>query len=452
MSGLGARVLIASTLSAIVATLLLAYLAREFVATVTLRAVAASRVETKKKNLEACERDPAGFVFREGPVEIFAYDAQTLEAVRPDAPPLDPDLLEQLRGGEPLPVRIYDGDEVWGGAVLDRVSGSGPCSLFQIRFKRRDGVRRTGYIRTFVAMGGIVLFAIGLTTVVAIRPTLQRLDRLAEAAQSVGDDRFRSADDDGKDAIGAVSGTLDAANARIVVANQERADRQRALREHLANVAHDLRTPLASAQLALEEALGLAAEDELQSTLLAVVDDLVYLDALTNNLHLASKLERVAGPLDSGQTIDLGRIVDFVLARFSVLGRRHGIEVTGARPDAATLVCCDPAMAQQAIANIVHNAIKYGRTGGHAAVVLAVEGDTFVVTVLDDGPGVAESELAALPARTFRTDRARSREGSGLGLAITAAVAERAGWRLTFAPNAPTGLQVQLRGPLARNT
>ena len=125
------------------------------------------------------------------------------------------------------------------------------------------------------------------------------------------------------------------------------------------------------------------------------------------------------------------------------------IEVHGGRPDAPVIVRCNPAMAEQALANLVHNAVAHGEPGGHVAVLLASEAGRFTLTVVDDGPGVAPVDLPRLGERTFRGDEARRRDprGSGLGLAISGEVCRRAGWTLGLTAELPRGLRATITGP-----
>ncbi len=400
----------------------------------------------KRRGLEldqACLAHPERFVVQATEhAEIYAYDRETLRSRNPAAPELDEALVERLEEGELRPGRLFWFQE-YAGALLDTTGAPPPCDLALIRWRATPGARPAGAARHFLVVGLLIAGAIGATMLIAVRPLLLRLARLQWAARNIGDDgSYRSAGDDGPDMIGELSKIIDTTHERLL-------QQRRALKEHLENVAHDLRTPLASLQLGLEELSG-SVDSETKESLLSAMDEVVYLDGLTNNLHLASKLERVVGPLDEAQVTDLGRSVDFVLARFRVLGRRHKIDVTGARPDEPIEVLCDPSMAQQVISNLVHNAVKYGVAGGHVAVLLEREGDRFELQVIDDGPGVSQDKLRHLTERSFRTTEAIGKDGSGagLGLAISAMVAKRAGWTLEFFAGEPQGLQVRICGPV----
>lgn len=277
------------------------------------------------------------------------------------------------------------------------------------------------------------------------------------------DSGYASAGDPEVDDIGQLSLLLDQAHARIAADAKSAAERQKALEQHLANVAHELRTPLASLQLTIEQ-LSKSTERTLERLSDAsitpssehvrnAIDDGVYMGALIGNLYLASQLQDGADPLAGDPRVNLCALVEQVTRRFALLGRARAIEVHCSRPDAAIWARCNPAMAEHVLANLVHNAVAYGDEGGHVAVLLTSADDRFTLQVVDDGPGVPPQELQKIGARTFRGDAARRRDsqGSGLGLAITSEVCRRADFTLQFAIEEPRGLRVTVTGALLRS-
>jgi len=164
--------------------------------------------------------------------------------------------------------------------------------------------------------------------------------------------------------------------------------------------------------------------------------------------HLACRLEEGADPLSGDPRVDLCALVDNVMRRFTALGRARGIAVHNARPDGEIWVRCNPTMAGQVLANLVHNAVAHGDSGGHVGIVLEATNETFTLMVIDDGPGMAPTELPRIGERTFRSDEARQRDpaGGGLGLAIVGEVCRRANLSLEFGHEVPRGLRVTVSG------
>ncbi|MFY0583466.1 sensor histidine kinase [Cystobacter fuscus] len=118
-------------------------------------------------------------------------------------------------------------------------------------------------------------------------------------------------------------------------------------------------------------------------------------------------------------------------------------------PEPPVLVLGDDILIEQAVSNVIYNAVRYNARGGHVAVVLEREpGATFRLRVLDDGPGIPEHELPHILERHVRGDAARTRGpgGHGLGLAIASRVTVLHGWSLKLGRSEYGGLQVDFLG------
>jgi signal transduction histidine kinase len=180
----------------------------------------------------------------------------------------------------------------------------------------------------------------------------------------------------------------------------------------------------------------------------AAIRDTVYLGALVGNLRLAAALEEGFSPRKT-PGVPLLEVVERATSRLSLLAARRGVELAVALPDRPVYVDADPLAAEQALSNVVENAVVHGAQGGHVSVLVREDGEQFEIRVMDDGPGVLEGDLPRLGERTFRTDVARRRDGrgQGLGLAITREVCRHFGWTIAFERMEPEGLSVSLRGP-----
>ena len=107
----------------------------------------------------------------------------------------------------------------------------------------------------------------------------------------------------------------------------------------------------------------------------------------------------------------------------------------------------DLTLLEQALGNVVQNAVRYNRAGGHVAVILDGDDDAWVLQIVDDGPGIAEGDRARVVEPSFRGSEARTRHphGMGLGLHIASDVAKRHGLRLAFSDTKDGGLTAELR-------
>jgi len=409
------------------------------------------RAKLTEEHVAQCELGPASWSLElDLGARAFAYDA-AWKASNPHAPALalGPLLVPAEKGRILRLPRTPDHGRI----VAERVRDEGPCTVVAVHFNAPRQQQDTTLLSTSVlALVTSATSALGFLAIV--RPFLRRVEELRRAAERVGADEYVPAETSNassSDELTRIRRGIDGAHRRIVAANEALRTRLRTLEEHLANVAHDVRTPLASLQAQIEEALDSDVEGVARSRLQGALEDCVYVAGLTENLRLASRLEE---GFDPGQTTcDLAAVVGRITTRLGFLARRRGIALEHSVPDEAVVVHCDAVSAEQAIGNVVENAVLNLREGSRIGVVLDRSASGFVLSIVDDGPGVADHEIPRLGERTFRTDAARARDprGSGLGLAITRAVCERAGFALAFEslPGGPEecgGFEVRIEG------
>lgn len=348
-----------------------------------------------------CEADPASWTmsFERG-ARTFAYDGETMTSRNPEAPPLEREVAARLSlDGRRVALEAHGINLASGGALVHRIADSGPCAIVQTTWPAQPV--RGGFL-AWIPIG--VLFTVAAAAGIGLFGLAKPIERIEQ--------------------------------------------RRLELQRHLADVAHDLKTPISSLHLAIEQAIDDNRDPAVGGLLSSALDDTVYLAALTSNLRLASEMLEGWNPAGAGATVDLTEVVDRVVTRARFFAKRKGIVLESAVPDGATRARCDPVAAEQAISNVVENAVTHGESGEHVAVLLERRGEGFTLTVVDDGPGVPDSEMPHLGERTFRSDDARRRDprGSGLGLAITSEVCKRCGWSLAFDRETPRGLRVTIAG------
>jgi len=396
-----------------------------------------------------CDAAPAnwGGPLRDGS-QVHAYDVATFTSANPASPPLDAARIAEIRAGAErvMPGPFFVGQEA---VLLVRVAESGPCSLVRFEWRGDPGLRR----EALLILAGFLLLALVVTVVLGmlwvVRPLLRRVAVTAAAAGAVGDEEnFPGEHTAHRDELGDIERGLQAAHERIAADRAALQAKTAALRRHLADLAHDLLTPISSLQLALER---LASGDgaEAEEALAAALADAVYLENLTDNLRLAAKIEEGLVADGAPQRTDLVAVVERVTSRLRPLARHRQLQLDDAHPDGPVWAAGDPVLAERALSNLVHNAIRYGEPDGHVAVLLEADAGAFSLEVIDDGPGVPPAEIERLSERSFRGDAARGREvqGQGLGLAITAELCARVGFELGFKAVQPRGLRAIIGGP-----
>ncbi|MCB9600056.1 MAG: HAMP domain-containing histidine kinase [Sandaracinus sp.] len=377
-----------------------------------------------------------------GPAGIFVYDA-SFGPQRPEAPVLSPRLRRALEAGD---------DVAWGPVpgtrprdqllVVARVADEGPCT-FVATARPFEG---PGLAFTLAPALAVSVFTV-LLAVLAAGPLVRRVRRLTDAVRRARAGEGVTIPVDGEDELTELQRAIAADRSELAAKVDALRRRDEALTSFVSNTTHDVMIPLTVLQNHLvtlqSRSEPKSAEAELAGQALGEAH---YLGSLLQNLSAAAKLDDVDRPIEHVE-VDLADLVERVAQRHRTLAKQKRIELNHACPE-RLVVQADLTLVERALSNLVHNAIRYGEPGGHVAVVLEPEGEGFRLEVLDDGPGVAEADLARLGERRFRSQEARSRHpsGTGLGLAIAREVAERHGWKLTFEHHEPSGLRVVLEG------
>jgi len=212
------------------------------------------------------------------------------------------------------------------------------------------------------------------------------------------------------------------------------------------NVAHDLRTPLARMRGRLEKAsIDKSTPDRDQSLISETMADLDDVLRMFSSLTRISQIE-AANRTAGFRVVNLSDIATEVAELFDAAAEAQGgrVDVSG---NATLYIQADRDLLFDAISNLVDNAIKHGRPGGHVSIGLDRKDAEAILSVSDDGPGIPSEEFERVFKRFYRLERSRSMPGNGLGLSLVAAVARLHGASIKLIDNAP-GLRVDLRFPV----
>jgi len=326
----------------------------------------------------------------------------------------------------------------------------GPCAVLFLRQRRIvDAVGFLGLHWSSLVVAGAALLAVLL----AAGPPVRRIRQLTDEVRVSAADRYSSeVEVRGRDEIAGLATAFNDAGAQIRSQLEKLERREEALRSFLGNTTHDVMVPLTVLQGHLtrlrRDLDGSTAVDP--STLVAALDETQYIASLLHNLGAAAKLEGSDSDVRSDPVM-LNDLVERAVARYRPLAQAHDIEINSATPEDPTQTLGDVTLLEQALSNVIHNAVRYNRTGGHVAVILQRGSDRFSLKVVDDGPGIPPDELAKLPERRFRGEEARTRhpEGRGLGLNIARDVAARHEIDLALRESEYGGLEVEFSGALA---
>jgi len=197
----------------------------------------------------------------------------------------------------------------------------------------------------------------------------------------------------------------------------------------LGAIGHDLKTPLTALRVRIET----VTDEEQRARMAATIEDIAR--SLDDILSLA----RVGRPGDPPEMTDLTALTAQVVEEFEDMGE----PVMFDRGERITL-SLRPTWLRRALRNLIGNALRHG--GGGARVELVRQPQSVTISVADDGPGIAEADMARMlePFTRGEPSRNRATGGAGLGLTLARAIAEQHGGSLTLANRAGGGLTATL--------
>jgi two-component system phosphate regulon sensor histidine kinase PhoR len=190
-------------------------------------------------------------------------------------------------------------------------------------------------------------------------------------------------------------------------------------REFVANVSHELKTPLASIR-ALADTLEAGAIDdpEVSGNFLGrIVYEVDRLNALVDELLDLGRLESGRLVLDS-RSIRPADLIDAAVGRMQTQIDQAGLSLTTDVSETLAPVMVDAARIEQVLINLIQNAVKFTPAGGSIAIRATEQAGMLIIEVVDTGAGIHEDEVPRLFERFYKSDRARRSAGTGLGLAI----------------------------------
>jgi signal transduction histidine kinase len=235
--------------------------------------------------------------------------------------------------------------------------------------------------------------------------------------------------------LSAVHTQLRNRNAQIEELNEEK-------NRFLGMAAHDLRNDISIATL-ISRLLGQTKEglSEFQRKLVDRMDDLLksMLDLVDGYLDV-SRIE--AGRLEiHPEPIDLISLVEDRVSTAHFVADEAGVHISRSGITGPATANVDRKRINQALNNLLLNAIKFSPDGGQVEVVVREEGEKYVIDVMDEGPGIPSEQARRLfsPFTTLETTGERTKSGTGLGLHIARRVIEAHGGSIGFRPRTPQG-------------
>jgi two-component system OmpR family sensor kinase/two-component system sensor histidine kinase BaeS len=222
----------------------------------------------------------------------------------------------------------------------------------------------------------------------------------------------------------------------------ESSDRER--REMLADIAHELRTPLSVIRGRLEGIVdGIYTENGPQTSM--ALEQTYLLQRIVDDLRLLTLAETRQLQFDK-RNIDLGKVVERVLEVFSAEAQEKNISVSFPEKNGNLSVFIDPQRVEQVLSNLIGNALRYVPEGSKVWITANEAPHGVRLAVNDNGPGISNEDLPFIFERFWRKEKSRARAtgGTGLGLAIAKQLIEAQGGKIRARKLFEGGLQIEL--------
>jgi signal transduction histidine kinase len=305
-------------------------------------------------------------------------------------------------------------------------------------------------IAPLVLGAGLLLALIGTAAAawIIFGPANRRLRRLEQAADRLGSgDRSARAPEEGGDEIASVAAAFNRMAGEL-------ADAERARRQLLADVSHELATPLTAIRGYAETLAHPQVPDDAgaRARYVGIIrEEVDRLEALVGDLLDLARLDADRSQeslAPAGSAVDVSELFARVVERYQMDANSRNVTLRGVSGADARTVGGDARRLEQALSNLVANALRHTRAGGQIDLTSGRKADGIILSVRDTGTGIEPEHLAHVFDRFYKTEESRTggAAGSGLGLSIVKAIAERHGGHASARskPNVETVFEIWL--------
>ena len=356
-----------------------------------------------------------------GEVKLDSVDVEKIESFIDDNPPLP------IYGDDP---REPSDPKIFSATALPSSDGSLHCYLYVTL--NNDSIYgdeasvRQSYI--FKILGRALLIVLAVVTIIGLllisfltRDLKKMVGAVRKMEQGDYSTRVRIQSSDELSELGTAFNTM-AGEIESAMTQLRRNDELR--RELIANISHDLRTPLASVEGYVETILlkdHLLTEQEKRNHLETILKNTQSLGRLVSELFQLSKLE--AKQIEAKpETFSVSELAHDIMLQFAPKAESMDVELEYERSENVPLVYADVSLIERVLQNLISNAIQYTPAGGKVSVELVADADRSVrLEVTDTGAGIAEQDLHHIFNRFYQSGQVRSQSKGGLGLGLAIA-------------------------------
>jgi signal transduction histidine kinase len=337
--------------------------------------------------------------------------------------------------------RLSDGPYLYVATGVRRVGAAGPKGIAVVASDQSGALALADLGRTIPVVIGVILLIATPLALALSRSVTRPLRRIAAATADIPSGRAQALPLEGPSEVRELTGTFN------TVAGELEATRRRES-ELLANLRHDLRTPLtviAGFAAALRD--GTARGKNAEAAAKAIEEEAGRLEQLVAEVGAIERL-RSGEEQIRPEMLDAAQVLAETATRFGARAGAAGVELaTVTAPGAALTIAADRLAVDRMLGNLVENALAAAPTGGHVVIqagpaTLPGGVDAIHFDVIDDGPGFPTGTADRAFERFWRADPARAGAGSGLGLAIVRELAVAHGGVAHAENQAPHGARV----------
>ena len=311
--------------------------------------------------------------------------------------------------------------------------------VFQAALSKQSSQLIAASVAASLAAAGLMVMLAGLMlSLWAARASLRPLQRMASDAAAISHAApgRRIAYDGPADELGSLADSLNAMLSRL---ERSYADQRR----FVADASHELRTPVAIVRGNVELLRsGMLSDEDAEESLLMIEAEASRMTRLLDELLSLARLEGAARQF---QPLDVGTMLQEGAARARKLGNRS-ISVECERD---MWVKGDPDLLDQALVNVLRNAVAHTQDGGHIELSCKASSRAAVISVTDDGPGIPQVDLDRIFDRFYRAQGPRPGDsgGAGLGLAIAKRLIDLHDGTIAVTNVSPTGARFTIALP-----
>lgn len=297
--------------------------------------------------------------------------------------------------------------------------------------------------RILLAAGAGLLLAVVLSILIA-RSIVRPLDRMTRASEEMARGHYEQRiDSDRKDEVGRLAAAFNSMAEEVNHSSQM-------MRDLLANVAHELKTPLTSIQgfsQALTEG-AVHSTDEYERAARIINDEAERMRRLVEDLLYLSQIESGQVRMEH-EPVDVRGLLYNSLERVVRRAQEGGQRLRLIAPDQLPPVIGDERRLEQVVSNLLDNALRYTPSGGLIRLQAALRAGKIEVCVHNSGSYIPPADLSRVFERFYRVDRARSGRNGGLGLAIVAEIVAAHGGHVEASSSAEDGTEFRFTLPAA---